>query len=69
MIVAFISKIIVCDVFTLKHLFKVDTGDERAVFDVQVTSDTDSKRDEIVIAHQDEEKKLPAVSKCKLLFD
>ncbi len=27
------NKIIVCDVYTLKHLFKLDTGDEDAIFD------------------------------------
>jgi hypothetical protein len=65
LIVTFIGKIIVCDVFTLKHLFKVETGDELAVFDVVVTSDPDLKRDNIIIAHHDEEKKLIAISKCK----
>ena len=33
LIVAFMNKIIVCDVYSLKHLFKIDTGDEDAMFD------------------------------------
>lgn len=32
LIVSFIHKIIVCDVYTLKHLFKIK-ADERAYFD------------------------------------
>jgi hypothetical protein len=30
------NKIIVCDVYSLKHLFKIDTGDEDAIFDSHV---------------------------------
>jgi hypothetical protein len=30
------NKIIVCDVYSLKHLFKIDTGDEDAMFDSHI---------------------------------
>lgn len=38
LIVAFLQKIIICDVYSLKHLFKISTGDEAALFDVNLQS-------------------------------
>ena len=49
LIVAFLSKIIVCDVYTLKHLFKINTGDENAVFDAVI--ETSAEKDELKIIH------------------
>ena len=69
LIVAFLGKIIVCDVYTLKHLFKLSTGDERAIFDVLVRSDPEAKRDDIVFAHLEEEKSQVAVTTCKRFAD
>lgn len=31
------NKILVCDVYTLKHLFKISTGDDAAIFDSHIT--------------------------------
>ena len=31
------NKILVCDVYTLKNLFKISTGDEEAIFDSHIT--------------------------------
>jgi hypothetical protein len=43
LIVSFLHKIIICDVYSLKHLFKIQTGDEDAIFDffVDVTPSLD----------------------------
>ena len=56
---AFLNKIIVCDVYSLKHLFKIDTGDEDAMFDsrVQVFPVPNTHdRHELRIAHIGEDK-------------
>ena len=56
---AFLNKIIVCDVYSLKHLFKIDTGDEDAIFDsnIQVFPVPNSNdRHELRIAHIGEDK-------------
>ena len=39
--VSFMNKILVCDVYTLKHLFKISTGDEEAIFDSHITRQAD----------------------------
>ncbi len=43
------NKILVCDVYTLKHLFKISTGDEEAVFDSYITQHSDHEL--LKIAH------------------
>ncbi|CDW90157.1 UNKNOWN [Stylonychia lemnae] len=43
LIVAFVHKIIVCDVYTLKHLLKIST-EERAQFDSNIETDFDQNQ-------------------------
>lgn len=56
LIVAFINKIIVCDVYTLKHLFKIETGDDDAIFDSYLQM-VGEGRHELRIAHTGEDDK------------
>lgn len=60
--ISFLHKIIVCDVFKLKHLIKQETGDEAAIFDAHVINKED--RDEIMIASVDEKSKKVIISQC-----
>lgn len=61
--ISFMHKIIVCDVFKLKHLIKQTTGDEDTVFDAHVNVKED--KDEITIAAVDEKSKRVSISYCK----
>ncbi|TNV79833.1 hypothetical protein FGO68_gene4303 [Halteria grandinella] len=58
--ISFMHKIIVCDVFKLKHLIKQTTGDEDTVFDAHVNVKED--KDEITIAAVDEKSKKVSIS-------
>jgi hypothetical protein len=72
LLVAFMNKIIVCDVYSLKHLFKLDTGDEDAIFDshVQVIPVPGGHdRHELRIANiGDDEKNSFTVQNCTIVF-
>jgi hypothetical protein len=43
------NKILVSDVYTLKNLFKISTGDEEAIFDAHITQMQD--HEVLKIAH------------------
>ena len=64
--ISFMHKIIVCDVFKLKHLIKQSTGDEAAIFDSHVSQKED--RDEIIIAAVDEKTKRVSISQCNIII-
>jgi hypothetical protein len=64
LLVSFLSKIIVCDVYSLRHLFKISTGDERASYDVYFNQSV-VDRDEFRFVHVDENRKQLMVDNCK----
>jgi hypothetical protein len=59
------NKILVSDVYTLKNLFKISTGDEAAVFDSHITQLQD--HEVLKIAHIGNDKAYSFIVKtCKL---
>jgi hypothetical protein len=59
------NKILVNDVYTLKNLFKISTGDEEAIFDAHITQMQD--HEVLKIAHIGNDKALSFIVKtCKL---
>jgi hypothetical protein len=51
------NKIVVCDVYTLKHLFKITTGDEEAIFDSFIEKNEADQSEVFKVAHIGEDKK------------
>jgi hypothetical protein len=50
------NKILICDVYTLKHLFKIATGDEEAIFDSHISQQAD--HEVLKISHTGNDSKL-----------
>lgn len=63
LIVSFVNKILVCDVFSLKHLLKIET-DENAIFDSNIEIVDNKHNLTIVYRDRDKPSKL-RVESCK----
>ena len=73
MIASFLNKIIVCDVYSLKHLIKIESANDESIYDVHIDTDSHSNCDVLKIAYIDEnlsdaggsKKPILSVATCK----